>query len=64
MRNCCLGSELSRPVSLLLVLAASCRLFTYSSSTELTVVPELRGVLQLPELHARYATGASLSGQI
>ena len=25
--------------------------------TSLTVVPELRGVLQLPELHARYATG-------
>ena len=24
--------------------------------TNLTVVPELRGVLQLPELHARYAT--------
>ena len=25
--------------------------------TSLTVVPELRGELQLPELHARYATG-------
>ena len=25
--------------------------------TSLTAAPELRGVLQLPELHARYATG-------
>ena len=24
--------------------------------TKFTVVPELRGVLQLPELHAKYAT--------
>ena len=62
MRNCCLGSEFQRPVGLLLVVAAiyrlSVTLFVTELATDLAVVPELRGVLQLPELHARYTTAA------
>ena len=59
----CLGANSSSRVVSLLVLATSHQfLFTASANelrTELTVVPQLRGVLQFPELHefhARYAS--------
>ena len=61
VRNCCVGNEVWRPVSLLLVLAAShWFLFTVAVIELLSwlLCSELRGVLQLPELHARYATGS------
>ena len=43
------------------IVGSSCQLSIISDNScqwiaELAVVPELRGVLQLPELHARYAT--------
>jgi hypothetical protein len=48
------------------IVGSSCQLSIFIDSiwywgTELAVVPELRGVLKLPERHARYATDSDRS---